>query len=150
MDNLGMAPEEHEIFRVYGLFFFYGHCCRVLTRNREFDNDLMLRMFRNDTTEEAKVVVTIGGNGGSWSSGGRNGYRFQTSINASYLNVSRIGPGIHLMRRNLTWACLYFADFETLTLFYHAFLALRFRAPSAPIAKESEYWLDGESLIFSA
>lgn len=122
----------------------------MLTGIREFDSDLMLRMFRNDATEEAKVVVTIGGNGGSWSSGGRNGYRFQTCIDASLLNVSRIGPGIHLMRRNLVWACLYFADFETLTLFYHAFLALRFRAPSAPVAKESEYWLDGESLMFSA
>ncbi|KAF8541034.1 hypothetical protein BDD12DRAFT_830974 [Trichophaea hybrida] len=101
MDNLSMAPEEHEIFRV-------------------------------------------------WSSGRRNGYRYQTAINASKLDIARVGPGIHLMRRNLVWACLYFADFETLTLFYHAFLALRYSAPSAPIPKESEYWLDGESLMFSA
>lgn len=110
----------------------------------------MLRMFRNSSTEEAKVVCTRGGNGGSWSSGRRNGYRFQTSINASKLSIVRDGPGIRLMRLNLVWACLYFADFETLTLFYHAFLALRYHAPSAPVPKESEYWLDGESLVFSA
>lgn len=133
MENLTMAPDEHEIFRV------------------EFDNDIMLRMFRNEGTEEAKVVCTKGGNGGgSWSSGRRNGYRFQTCINASYLTISRVGPGIQLIRRNLVWASLYFADFETLTLFYHAFLALRYNAPSAPVPKESEYWLDGESLMFSA
>jgi len=110
----------------------------------------MLRMFRNEATEEAKVVCTKGGSGGSWSSGRRNGYRFQTATNASKLDIARVGPGIHLIRRNLVWACLYFADFETLTLFYHAFLALRYSAPSAPIPKESEYWLDGESLMFSA
>lgn len=132
MENLSMAPEEHEIFRV------------------KFDNGLMLRMFRNDASEEAKVVCTKGGDGASWSSGRRNGYTFQTAVNASKLDISRDGPGVKLMRRNLVWAILYFADFETLTLFYHAFLALRFNAPSAPVPKETEYWLDGESLVFSA
>lgn len=110
----------------------------------------MLRMFRNDASEEAKVVCTKGGNGASWSSGRRNGYSFQTAINASKLDISRDGPGVKLMRRNLVWAVLYFADFETLTLFYHAFLSLRYNAPSAPVPKETEYWLDGESLMFSA
>ena len=110
----------------------------------------MLRMFRDEATEEAKVVCTRGGSGGSWSSGRRNGYRFQTALHACKLNVARVGPGIQLIRRNLLWAELYFSDFETLTLFYHAFLALRHNAPSAPITKETEYWLDGESLMFSA
>ncbi|KAA8905047.1 hypothetical protein FN846DRAFT_11491 [Sphaerosporella brunnea] len=132
MDTLSMAAEEHEIFRV------------------EFDGDLMLRMFRNEVTEEAKVVSTRGGNGASWASGRRNGYLFQTVINASKLDIARVGPGVQLTRRNLVWASLYFADFETMTLFYHAFLALRSQSPSAPIPRESEYWLDGESLMFSA
>lgn len=132
METLNMAPEEHEIFRV------------------EFDNDLMLRMFRNEHTEAAKVVCTVGGGGGSWNNGRRNGYRFQTFIDASFLTISRVGSGIHLMRRGIMWARLYFADYETLTLFYHAFLALRYQAPNAPVPKESEYWLDGERLMFSA
>lgn len=132
MDNLSMATEEQEIFRV------------------SFENDLMLRMFRNEITEEAKVVCTRGGHGTSWSSGRRNGYTFQTAINASKLHIQREGSMIRLMRKNLVWAVLYFADLETLTLFYHAFLALRYRAPSAPAPKKSEYWLDGETLEFSA
>jgi hypothetical protein len=132
MDTLSMAAEEAEIFRV------------------EFDGDLMLRMFRNEATEEAKVVCTKGGNGASWSSGRRNGYTFQTAINASKLDIARVGPGIHLVRGNLVWAALYFADFETMTLFYHAFLALRACTPGAPPTRESEFWLDGESLMFSA
>jgi len=132
LENLNLAPEEHEIFSV------------------GFDNDLTLRMFRNESTGDAKVVCTKGGLGGSYSSGRKNGYRFQTVMNAAGLNVARVGPGIHLMRRNLTWACLYFADFETMTLFYHAFLALRYNSPNAPRTKESEYWLNGESLVFSA
>lgn len=110
----------------------------------------MLRMFRNEHTEAAKVVCTVGGGGGSWNNGRRNGYRFQTFIDASFLTISRVGSGIHLMRRGIMWARLYFADYETLTLFYHAFLALRYQAPNAPVPKESEYWLDGERLMFSA
>ncbi|KAI5788402.1 hypothetical protein EDC01DRAFT_717829 [Geopyxis carbonaria] len=132
METLNMAPEEVEIFRV------------------EFDNDLMLRMFRSEINQAAKVVCTVGGGGGSWNNGRRNGYRFQTFVDASLLTISRVGSGIHLMRSNHTWAQLYFADYETLTLFYHAFLALRYQAPDPPGSQESEYWLDGERLMFSA
>jgi len=37
-----------------------------------------------------------------------------------------------------------------MVLFYHAFLALRARGPNAPFTKDSEYWLEGERLMFSA
>jgi len=108
-------------------------------------------MFRNDITQGAKVVCTVGGGGGSWNNGRRNGgYRFQTYIDAHLLTIKREGPGILLCRRNIVWACLYFADFETMTLFYHAFLALRYHSPNAPLPAESEYWLHGEKLMFSA
>jgi len=36
-----------------------------------------------------------------------------------------------------------------MVLFYHTFLALRFNGPKAPTPKKSEYWLDGEELLFS-
>jgi hypothetical protein len=36
-----------------------------------------------------------------------------------------------------------------MVLFYHTFLALRFNGPNAPVLKKSEYWLDGEELLFS-
>lgn len=36
-----------------------------------------------------------------------------------------------------------------MVLFYHTFLALRFGGPNAPVPKKSEYWLDGEELLFS-
>lgn len=36
-----------------------------------------------------------------------------------------------------------------MVLFYHTFLALRFNGPKAPVPKKSEYWLDGEELLFS-
>jgi len=132
MDSLNMLPEEQEIFHV------------------EFDHDFILRMFRNNETGEAKVVCTAGGGGGSWNNGRRNSYRFQTFIDACYLTISREGSGIKLKRRNITWASLYFADYETMVLFYHAFLALRSNSPNAPAPKETEYWLDGEELKFSA
>ena len=144
-----MAPEDAEIFRVY-VTRSWPASTQLTNPVSEFDNDLMLRMFRNATTKEAKVLCTIGGAGGSWASGRRSGYRFQTATNAAGLSIERDGAGIRLVRRNLVWAQLYFADFETLTLFYHAFLALRHSTPKAPMPKESEYWLDGESLVFSA
>lgn len=132
METLNLAPEEHEIFRV------------------ELDNDLTLRMFRNETTAESKVVCTVGGGGGSWSNGRRNGYRFQTFIDASLLTISRVGSAIHLKRRNISWAELYFADYETTVLFYHAFLALRYYGPNSRAPEPTEHWLNDEELKFSA
>lgn len=134
----------------------------------ELDNDLTLRMFRNETTAESKVVCTVGGGGGSWSNGRRNGYRFQTFIDASLLTISRVGSAIHLKRRNISWAELYFADYESkfapyylyrnttlmpyvaTVLFYHAFLALRYYGPNSRAPEPTEHWLNDEELKFSA
>lgn len=115
------------------------------------DNDLTLRLFRNERTEAAKVVCTVGGNGSSWNNGRRNSaFRYKSALDATLLTIKRDGSAIHLMRRNILWAVLYFVDYEMLTLFYHIFLALRYNAPNAPLQQESELWLDGEELIFSA
>lgn len=129
MDTLNMAREEIEIIKV------------------EFDNELTLRLFRDEATEAAKVVCTVGHQ--HWLSDRRAYNRFQTFIDASFLTVSRAGSSLHLKRRGILWACLYFADIENMVLFYHTFLALRFNGPKAPVPKKSEYWLDGEELLFS-
>lgn len=136
MDSLNMAREEIEIIKV------------------EFDNDLTLRLYRDESTDASKVVCTIGPQFGV-STGGYFDQRaapnkFQTFIEARLLTVSRAGSSLHLKRRGIMWACLYFTDIENMVLFYHTFLALRFNGPSAPSPKKSEYWLDGEELLFSA
>jgi len=106
-------------------------------------------MHRNIDTGAAKVVCTVGPNGGSWDNGRQNGYRKQVCTDANGLTIHRVGSGIHLMRSNLMWAVLYFGDYETLTLFYNAFLALRYYGPDPPPTLESDMWLDGEDLLFS-
>lgn len=132
MDTLNMAREEIEIIKV------------------EFDNDLTLRLYRDETTEAAKVVCTVGQPySGGWVNDRRGHTKFQTFIDASLLTVSRAGSSLHLKRRGILWACLYFADIENMVLFYHTFLALRSNGPKAPTPKKSEYWLDGEELLFS-
>ncbi|KAI5800964.1 hypothetical protein FPQ18DRAFT_252597 [Pyronema domesticum] len=130
MANLALAPEEKEIFRM------------------RFDNDLTFRMFHNSLTQNANVVITLGGGEGSWSSR-RSLHRFQTCISATKLNIVRNGPGIHFYRRQILWATLYFEDFETMTLFFHAFLALRMGAPGTQRLMEYESWMDGEELAFA-
>lgn len=87
---------------------------------REFDNELTLRLFRDEATEAAKVVCTVGHQ--HWLSDRRAHNRFQTFIDASYLTVSRAGSSLHLKRRGILWACLYFADIESM------------RSPSSPSA----------------
>ncbi|KAH8146506.1 uncharacterized protein LAJ45_09452 [Morchella importuna] len=136
MDSLSMAREEIEIIKV------------------EFDNDLTLRLYRDESSDAAKVVCTIGPQFGVGSGDYFNQRsapnKFQTFIDASLLTVSRAGSSLHLKRRGIMWACLYFTDIENMVLFYHTFLALRFNGPNAPSPKKSEYWLDGEELLFSA
>lgn len=137
MENLNLAPEDDNVFLV------------------TFDNDLVLRMYRNTITGAAKVVCTVGPAGGSnasngsWDNGRSHGFRKQVCTEANGLSILRVGSGIHLMRRNILWAQLYFGDFETMTLFYNAFLALRYHGPNPPPPTTNELWLDGEVLLFS-
>lgn len=83
--------------------------------NREFDNDLTLRLYRDEVTEAAKVVCTIGPQYGAGGYIDRRAppNKFQTFIDASFLTVSRAGSSLHLKRRGILWACLYFADIES-------------------------------------
>jgi len=82
---------------------------------REFDNDLTLRLYRDETTEAAKVVCTVGQPySGGWVNDRRGHAKFQTFIDASLLTVSRAGSSLHLKRRGILWACLYFADIESM------------------------------------
>jgi len=94
-------------------------------------------------------VCTVGGHG-SWNNGRREGYREQYVLDAKQLTIQREGAAIFLIRGRCLWARLYFCDYETMTLFFHTFLALRFHSPDAPEPEETEMWLQGEQLMFSA
>jgi hypothetical protein len=115
METLNMAREEIEIIKVY--VSSDGRCGPLISNPvcREFDNDLTLRLFRDETTEAAKVVCTVGHQfGGGWLSDRRGHNKFQTFMDASHLTVSRAGSSLHLKRRGILWACLYFADIESM------------------------------------
>ncbi|TGZ81393.1 hypothetical protein EX30DRAFT_261177 [Ascodesmis nigricans] len=120
MDDLGLAPDDIEVFRVGA------------------DNDLTLRMFRNDRTSAVRVVCTTGGAGGSWTGASEPGVKHQSAIDATSLSVERVGGAIRLSTPRYLWAVINFADYASLTLFFHAFLGLRHRAPNAPLPVSSE------------
>lgn len=130
-DTLNITPRDVNVFSV------------------TFDSDLKVNIHRNVDTYATKVVGIVGTGSGSWDGTQQNIFRKQVCTDANGLTILRVGSGIHLMRRNIMWAELYFGDYETLTLFYNAFLALRYYGPNPPPIQESEMWPDGEDLLFS-
>lgn len=79
----------------------------------EFDNDLIVELYRNSETEAARVVCTVD-YVGSWINDSRGGARYQSSMKASFLSVRRHGSTLLLTRRKNIWARLYFSDFESM------------------------------------
>lgn len=119
--------------------------------NSELDNGLRIRLVQNQKTKAAKVVCTQGGDN-AWGSSRKGVYDFQTVIEASRLKISRVGSGIHLKQGSVLWARLYFGTYESMTLFKHAFLALRSQGPNPVYTSPTESFKEdvtGERVHFS-
>jgi hypothetical protein len=115
------------------LFSFFAH---PLTENSQLDSALRICLVQNQKTKRAKVVCTRGGE--MWNGSRKATPDFQTVIEANRLAISREGSGIHLMKGAVLWARLYFGTYENMTLFKHAFLALRSQGPEAVYTSPSE------------